>query len=55
MEADVIGYLRTKLKDTNPDTMGTDLEADTLRKIPEDISEMYVGERVLRKLPQVTY
>jgi len=40
---DVIGYLRTRLKeDTNPDAMDSSLEADILRKIPEDISEMYV-------------
>jgi len=40
---DVIGYLRTRLKeDTNPDAMDSTLEADILRKIPEDISEMYV-------------
>ena len=52
-EVDVIEYLRTKLKDTNPGPMGTNLEADTLGKIPEDISEMYVEARVLGKLPQV--
>jgi len=42
-KGDVIGYLRTRLKeDTNPDAMDIALEADILRKIPEDISEMYV-------------
>ena len=51
-EVDVIGYLRTKLKE-NPSAVGTNLEADTLGKIPEDISEMYVEARVLGKLPQV--
>ena len=35
--------------------MGTSLEEDTLRKIPEDISEMYVETTALRKLPQVIY
>ena len=38
---DIIGYLRSRLKeDTNPDAMDSSLEADILRKIPEDISEM---------------
>ena len=38
---DVIGYLRTRLnEDTNPDAMDSGLEADILKKIPEDISEM---------------
>ena len=38
---DVIGYLRTRLnEDTNPDAMDSSLEADILKKIPEDISEM---------------
>jgi len=53
-KGDVIGYLRTRLKeDTNPDAMDSSLEADILRKIPEDISEMYVEVTTLRKLPQV--
>ena len=40
---DVIGYLRARLgEDTNPDAMDSSLEADILRKIPNDISEMYV-------------
>ena len=40
---DVIGYLRARLdEDTNPDAMDSSLEADILRKIPDDISEMYV-------------
>ena len=48
---DVIGYLRTKLKeDTNPDAMDSNLEADILRKIPEDVSEMYVEVTILKKL-----
>jgi len=51
---DVVGYLRTRLKeDTNPEAMDSSLEADILRKIPEDISEMYVGATELWKLPQV--
>jgi len=40
-KCDVIGYLRTRLKDdTNPDGMDSSLEAEILKKIPEDISEM---------------
>ena len=42
-KSDVMGYLRTRLKeDTNPDAMDSSLEADILKKIPDDISEMYV-------------
>jgi len=38
---DIIHYLHTRLdEDTTPDAMDTDLRADILRKIPEDISEM---------------
>ena len=40
---DVIRYLQSKLEeDTNPDAMDSSLEADILKKIPQDISEMYV-------------
>jgi len=50
---DVTGYVRTMLdKDTNPDEMGSGLEVDILKKIPDDISEMYVEAATLRKLPQ---
>jgi len=53
---DVIGYLRTRLgKDTNPDAMDSSLEADILKKIPDDISDMYVEATILRKLPQVIH
>ena len=53
---DVIEYLRTRLKeDANPDAMDSSLEADILRKIPEDVSEMYVEVTTLRKLPQVLH
>ena len=55
-KSDVVGYLRTRLKeDTNPDAMDITLEADILRKIPEDISEMYVEVTTLRELPQVIH
>ena len=40
---DIIGYIRTRLgEDTGPDAMDSSLEADILKKIPEEISEMYV-------------
>ena len=40
---DIIGYLRARLsEDTNPDAMDSSLEADILKKIPDDISEMCV-------------
>ena len=52
-EVNVIGYLCTKLKGTNPDAMGTSLEEDTFRKIPKDIPEMYVETTALQKLPWV--
>ena len=52
---DIIGYIRTRLgEDTDPDAMDDSLEADILKKIPEDISEMYV-EVALRKPPQVNH
>jgi len=51
---DVIRYLRTRLnEDTNPDAMSSSLEADILKKIPEDVSEMYVEVTTFRKLPQI--
>jgi len=55
-KSDIIGYLRTRLKeDTNSDAMDSSLEADILKKIPDDISEMYVEVATLRKLPQVIH
>ena len=53
---DVIIYLRARLsEDTNPDAMDGSLEADILKKIPEDISEMYVEATTPRKLPRVIH
>ena len=50
---EIIGYLRARLdEDTIPDAMDSSLEADILKKIPEDISEMYVEAITLGKLPQ---
>ena len=40
---DIIRYLHVRLgEDTNPDAMDNSLEADILKKIPDDISAMYV-------------
>ena len=48
---DVIRYLRTRLReDTTPDAMDSILEAEILKKIPEDIAEMYVETTTLVKL-----
>jgi len=53
---DVIGYLRARLnEDTNPDAMDGSLEADILKKIPEDVSEMCVGATAPRKLLRVIH
>ena len=53
---DITEYLRARLKeDTNPEAMDSGLEADILRKIPEDISEMYAEATTLQKLPQAIH
>ena len=53
---DVTRYLRARLsEDTAPDAMDSSLEADILKKIPEDISEVYVEATTLQKLPQVIH
>ena len=50
---DIIRYLHTRLEeDTNPDAMDSGLEADILRRIPEDVSEMYVEVTIRGKPPQ---
>ena len=50
-KGDIIGYINTKLgEDTNPDAMDGTLEADILRKIPEDIPGTYVETATFRKL-----
>jgi len=46
---DIIRYLHSRLEvDTTPDAMDSSLEADILKKIPEEISEMYVETTTLR-------
>ena len=53
---DIIGYLRAKLsEDTNPDAMDSSLEAEILKKISGDISEMCVEATTLRKLLRVIH
>ena len=53
---DITEYLRTRLmEDTNPEAMDSGLEADILRKIPDDISETYVEATTLQKLPQIIH
>ena len=48
---DIITYLRTRLhEDTTPDAMDSSLEADILKKIPDDISEMCVEVGATGKL-----
>ena len=40
---DIMGYLRLRLdQDETPEAMNENLEADSLEKIPENMSEMYV-------------
>ena len=51
---DIVTYLRSRLAaDTTPEAMNSTLEADILKKIPRDISDMYVETTILGKLPQV--
>jgi len=53
---DVIEYLRTRLnEDTTPDAMDSSLEADILKRIPDDVSEMYVEATTLRRLLRFIY
>ena len=45
---DIIEYLRVKLdEDETPDAMDESLMAEILDKIPENVSEMYVGTTIL--------
>ena len=47
-KGDIIEYLRLRLdEDETPDAMDRSLEADIMEKIPENMSEMYVGAMVL--------
>ena len=52
-QEDIISYLHSRLdEDTTPDAMDSSLEADILKKILKDISEMYVQTPTLEKLSQ---
>ena len=49
---DIVTYINSRLAaDTTPDAMDGTLEADIVKKIPSDMSEMYVEATTLRKLP----
>ena len=49
---DIVTYLHSRLAaDPTPDAMDSTLEADILKKIPGDISDMYVKARIFWKLP----
>ena len=51
---DIISYLHNRLdEDIRPDAMDSSLKADILKKISQDISEVYVETAALEKLPQV--
>jgi len=53
---DIIRYLHSRLKeDTAPDAMDSSLETEILRKIPEDISEVYVEATTLGKATSSTH
>ena len=48
LKDDIIEYLRVKLdEDDTPDAMDKSLMAEILDKIPENVSEMYVGAMIL--------
>ena len=48
---DIIRYLHSRLEeDTTPDAMDSSLEAEILKKIPEDVSETYAGITTLATL-----
>ena len=51
---DITRFLHTRLiEDMDPDAMDSSLEADILKKITDDISEMQVEVMSLGKLPRV--
>jgi len=53
---DIINYLHSRLdEDTMPDAMDNSLKADILKKISQDISEVYVETTTLEKLLQVVH
>ena len=53
---DIVTYIRSRLAaDTAPDAMDSILEAEIMKKIPSDISEMYVETITFPKLPRVIH
>ena len=53
---DIVTYLHSRLAaDTTPDAMDSTLEAGILKKIPGDITEMYVEATRFRRLPQAIH
>ena len=48
---DIIEYLRRLDEDETPEAMNESLEADILERIPENMSEMYVGTMLLGTPP----
>ena len=51
---DIMEYLRLRLdEDETPDAMDENLEVDILEKIPQNMSEMYVGAMLLGTLPHI--
>ena len=49
---DIIKYLRVRLdEDETPDAMDESLATDIMEKIPENVSEMCVGARILEISP----
>ena len=53
---DIISYLHSRLgEDTTPDAMDSSLKADILKKISQDISEVYVEATTSEKLPRVVH
>ena len=50
---DIVTYIHSRLAaDTTRDAMNSTLEADIVKKVPRDISEMYVEVMIQRKLSQ---
>ena len=53
---DIIEYLRVRLdEDETPDAMDESLAAEIMEKIPENMSEMYVGAGILRIFPYTIF
>jgi len=52
---DIVEYLRVRLdEDITPDAMEESLEAEILEKIPENMSDMYVGNKTRNPAPTLS-